>query len=157
MFIALFSPKPVPDQTSKATCEIRHSFRGEPFSSAFHELGAVFTVSPQQSPSGIFLSAALWLTILKGDVLSSARHSIHAHGRLQRDGEAAGGHCPHHRRLHQAEKSWGAELFRPLSVSWGEDAVVFSACHAPVLSLLRLRRFRGRVQLRPENRKHHLS
>ena len=32
--------------------------------------------------------------------------------RFRVHGQAAGGHRPHHRRLHQAEKSRGAELFR---------------------------------------------
>ena len=88
--------------------------------------------------------------------MSAPRSPIHAYGRLQRNGQAAGRHRPHHRRLHQAEKGWGAELFWALSVSRREDAVVFSACHAPVLSLLRLRRVRRRLQLRAEDRKHQL-
>src|ERR1035437_4099821 len=71
-------------------------------------------------------------------------------------GQTAGGHRPHHRRLHQAEEGGGAELFGAVSVSRGEDGVVFGACHAPVLSLLRLRPFGGRVQLRAKNRKHYL-
>src|ERR1035438_8099712 len=71
-------------------------------------------------------------------------------------GQTAGRHRPHHRRLHQAEEGGGAELFGAVSVSRGEDGVVFGACHAPVLSLLRLRPFGGRVQLRAKNRKHYL-
>src|ERR1700688_1235570 len=70
--------------------------------------------------------------------------------------QAAGGHRPHHWRLHQAEEGRGAEIFGAVSVSWGEDGVVFSARHAAVLSLLWLRRLGGRFQLRAENRKHHL-
>ena len=37
-------------------------------------------------------------------------------------------------RLRQAEEGGGAELFGALSVSCGEDAFVFGACHAAVLS-----------------------
>src|SRR5450755_4836067 len=43
-----------------------------------------------------------------------------------------------------------------MPVSWGEDRVVFGACHAAVLSLLRLRRFWGRVQFCTEDREHYL-
>ena len=70
--------------------------------------------------------------------------------------QAAGRHRPHHRRLRQAEEGRRAKLFRPLPLPRREDSVVFRPRHAPVLSLLRMRRLRRRLQLHPEDRKHHL-
>src|SRR5208282_1126139 len=105
------------------------------FSYGVNGIAVYSTASPQQSKSGIFPSAALWLTIPRGEVSRpQSHHSIYARRRFQRDGEAAGGYRPHHRRLHQAEEGGRAELFRALSVSWGEDGVVLGACHAAVLS-----------------------
>ena len=54
-------------------------------------------------------------------------------------------------------KKAGAQNFSGLCPFHGEKTrVVLRPRHAPVLSLLRLRRLRRRLQLRPENRKHHL-
>ncbi len=51
----------------------------------------------------------------------------------------------------------GRKTTGALSVSPGEDAIVFGSRHAAVFSLLRLRRIRRRLQLRAENREHHFS
>ena len=70
--------------------------------------------------------------------------SIHGEPRRFRvHAQAAGGHRPHRRRLHQAEKSRSAELLRTLSLSRREDAILLRSRHAPVLSLLRMRRLRA--------------
>src|SRR6185369_7244353 len=70
------------------------------------------------------------------------------HGKPRRSGiygQATGGHCPGDRRLHTAEEGRRSEFFRAVPVSSGEDAVIQRACHAPVLSLFRLRQVRRRL------------
>src|SRR5258708_31538273 len=74
---------------------------------------------------------------------------------LQRDAQAAGGYRPHCGRLRQAEEGWGAELLGALSVSCGEDAFVFGACHAAVLSLLWVRRVGGCLCFYSEGGEHY--
>src|ERR1700733_12967233 len=71
--------------------------------------------------------------------------------------EAAGGHCPRNRRVHHAEEERGTELPGAMPVSWREDAFVFRARDAAVLSLLRVRCFGGCLQVRAGDRQGQLS
>src|ERR1700722_5213662 len=71
--------------------------------------------------------------------------------------EAAGGHCPRDRRVHHAEEIRRAELSRSVPFSWRKDAIVFRTRDAAVLSLLRLRRVGGCLQVRAGDRQGQLS
>src|ERR1700680_2043443 len=95
---------------------------------------------------GIFQSGTVSLTIPTESSVRASRTRDGEPWRFRVHGEAAGGYRPHCRRLHQAEEGWGAELFGAVSLSWGEDGVVFGARHTAVLSLLWLWRLGGRVQ-----------
>src|SRR6202012_3514602 len=53
--------------------------------------------------------------------------------------KAAGGHRPHHWRLHHAEKGRRTEFPRAVPVPWGKNPILLRPCGSPVLSLLRLR------------------
>src|ERR1700687_96645 len=126
--------------------------RNVPFSSWFNGISRNSTAFPKRKAGCYLLKSDSFPDNSYGELCSHNgepwRFRVHA--------QAAGRHRPHHWRLHQAQEGGGAELFGAVSVSWGEDSVVFSARHAAVLSLLRVWRLGGRFQLRPKNRKHYL-
>src|ERR1017187_9512181 len=133
-------------------------FRGfAQFSSNVHRRFENSTVFPKRMPPALFPSAPSALIITTRPVRAPNDIAFDFFRQLQRDPQAAGGHRPHRRRLRQAEEGGGAELLRAVSVSCREDAFVFGACHAPVFSLLWLRRVGRRLHLHPEGREHHLS
>src|SRR5258708_9489035 len=118
-----------------------------------HSVWSPYTPFPQQ-PALLYSPQHLpTLIITVGSVCAPNDFSLFR--QLQRDAQAAGGYRPHCGRLRQAEEGWGAELLGALSVSCGEDAFVFGACYAAVLSLLRLRRVGGCLCFYSEGGEHY--